>query len=134
MKTAPQGRGGAFVAAGAVILATGVALGAVGAHAAPSAPHPEAARLIQTAVQYQLVHGLGLVVTGALVRSGEASPLLALSGWLLLAGVAAFCGALYVLAFAGVSTGTLAPAGAISLIAGWIVLAAFAILGRRREG
>ena len=134
MNAGPQGRGSAFVAAGAIVLAAGVALGAVGAHAAKSAPHPEAARLIQTAVEYQLVHGLGLVVAGALARSGEASRLLALSGWLLLAGVAAFCGALYALAFAGVSTGALAPAGGISLIAGWIALAAFAIVGRRRKG
>jgi uncharacterized membrane protein YgdD (TMEM256/DUF423 family) len=119
-----------FLVAGALVLATGVALGALSAHAAKSAPHPEAARLLQTAVLYQLVHGLGTVGIGILARVSAPSRLLALSGGLLLAGVAAFCGSLYSLAFAAVSLGALAPVGGSAFMAGWICLAAWAARGR----
>ncbi len=117
----------AFVAAGALVLAAGVALEAVGAHAAKSAPHPEAARLLQTAVLYQLVHGLGLVGVGILSLVAAPSRLLAAAGAFLLAGVLAFCGSLYSLAFANVSLGVLAPVGGSSFMAGWVLLAAWAV-------
>jgi len=115
-----------FVAAGAVILAAGVALGAVGAHAAKAAPHPEAARLIQTAVLYQLVHGLGLVLVGVLARVAGPSRWLVAAGALMLAGVAAFCGSLYSLAFAARSLGVVAPAGGMAFIAAWLAVATWA--------
>ena len=116
-----------FIAAGAVILAAGVALGAVGEHAAKAAPHPEAARLVQTAVLYQLVHGLGLVAVGVLSRVAGPSRLLSAAGALMLAGIAAFCGSLYSLAFAAVSLGVLAPAGGTAFIAAWLAVAAWAV-------
>ena len=52
-------------------------------------------------------------------------------GGLHLAGVAAFCGALYVLAFTGISTGPLAPLGGIAFMAGWIALAGHGLAGER---
>jgi uncharacterized membrane protein YgdD (TMEM256/DUF423 family) len=119
-----------FIVLGALVLAAGVALGAVSAHAARSAPHPEAARLLQTAVLYQLVHGLGLVAVGILARLPEPSRLLALAGGLLFAGVVAFCGSLYSLAFAAVSLGVLAPIGGSAFIAGWLALALWAVRAR----
>jgi uncharacterized membrane protein YgdD (TMEM256/DUF423 family) len=115
-----------FVVLGALILATGVALGALSAHAAKSAPHPEAARLLQTAVLYQLVHGLGLLAVGVLARLSAPSRWLPLAGGLLFAGVVAFCGSLYSLAFAAVSLGVLAPLGGSAFIAGWLALAFWA--------
>jgi uncharacterized membrane protein YgdD (TMEM256/DUF423 family) len=125
-----NGTARAFLVAGALVLAAGVALGAVGAHAAKSAPHPEAARLVQTAVLYQLVHGLGLVAVGALARQSAPSRLLALAGGLLLAGVFAFCGSLYSLAFTTVSLGVLAPLGGSAFMAGWLALALWAARAR----
>jgi len=120
-----------FIVAGALVLAAGVAMGAVGAHAARSAPHPEAARLLQTAVLYQLVHGIALVLAGILARFGW-TRWLALSGAAFAAGIAFFCGSLYWLAFTGVSAGMLAPAGGIAFIAGWILLAAHALAAEPR--
>jgi uncharacterized membrane protein YgdD (TMEM256/DUF423 family) len=116
-----------FIVLGALVLAAGVALGAVSAHAANSAPHPEAARLLQTAVLYQLVHGLGLLAVGVLARVSAPSRLLALSGALLLVGILAFCGSLYSLAFAAVSLGVLAPIGGSAFMAGWVLLAVWAL-------
>lgn len=119
-----------FLVAGALVLALGVAMGAVSAHAAKAAAHPDAARLLQVAVLYQLVHGLGLVIAGILAQRSPTRWLLAMGG-LHLAGVAAFCGALYVLAFTGLSTGPLAPLGGIALMAGWIALAGHALSSAR---
>ncbi|HEX7607489.1 MAG TPA: DUF423 domain-containing protein [Usitatibacter sp.] len=115
-----------FLACGALVMASGVALGAYAAHAAKGAAHPEAARLLQTAVQYQLVHGLGILAVGLAARNG-ASRWLAASGLLLIAGVILFCGSLWVLALANQSLGPAAPLGGLAFIAGWLALAVHAL-------
>jgi uncharacterized membrane protein YgdD (TMEM256/DUF423 family) len=119
-----------FLVAGALVLAAGVALGAIGAHAARTAPHPEAARLIQTAVLYQLVHGIALILAGVLARFARTRWLEA-AGASFLLGTASFCGSLYWLAFSGVSAGVLAPIGGTAFIAGWILLAIHALVAER---
>lgn len=118
-----------FTVAGALVLAAGVALGAIGAHAAGSAPHPEAARLVQTAVLYQLVHGIAVVLAGVLSRFGS-SGWLAFAGGAFLLGIACFCGSLYWLAFTAIPAGIVAPLGGASFIAGWLLLAAHALTAR----
>ena len=116
-----------LLASGAVAMALGVVLGAISAHAAKGAAHPDAARLMQIAVLYQLVHGVGLLVLGALARPA-ASTWLVVSGALLLAGIVLFCGSLWYLAIVGKSLGPLAPAGGLAFIAGWIALVLFVLL------
>jgi uncharacterized membrane protein YgdD (TMEM256/DUF423 family) len=115
----------AFVGGGALLLALAVALGAYSAHAAKGAPHPEAARLLQTAVLYQLVHAIGIVLAGALARNG-ASPWLVGAGALHLLGIVLFCGSLWVLALTTKSLGPAAPMGGMAFIAGWLSLAVHA--------
>jgi uncharacterized membrane protein YgdD (TMEM256/DUF423 family) len=112
---------------GAIAMALGVILGALSAHAAKGAAHADAARLMQTAVLYMLVHGVGLLILGTLARPA-ASPWLLVSGLLLLAGMVLFCGSLWYLAATGRSLGPIAPVGGIAFIAGWIVLAVFVLL------
>jgi uncharacterized membrane protein YgdD (TMEM256/DUF423 family) len=116
-----------LLASGAIAMALGVVLGALSAHAAKDAVHADAARLMQTAVLYMLVHGLGLLILGALARNA-ASVWLLVSGALLLAGIVLFCGSLWYLATSGRSLGFVAPAGGIAFIAGWIALALFVLL------
>jgi len=115
-----------FLACGALVMALGVALGAYAAHAAKGAAHPEAARLLQTAVQYQLVHGLGILAVGVLARWGLSAWLVA-SGALLVSGVVLFCGSLWVLALTAHSLGPAAPLGGLAFIAGWLALAIHAL-------
>ncbi|HET9653039.1 MAG TPA: DUF423 domain-containing protein [Usitatibacter sp.] len=117
-----------LLGSGALVMALGVALGALSAHASKGAAHPEAARLMQTAVQYQLVHGLGLLLIGTLARNA-ASMWLVAAGALLLLGVLFFCGSLWYLAITGRSLGPVAPVGGLAFIAGWICLALFVLLG-----
>ena len=118
-----------FLVAGALVMALGVALGAYAAHASRNALHPDAARLLQTAVQYQLIHGLGLIAVGLLARSARSRWLTA-AGGLLLAGIVLFCGSLWVLALSLHSLGPVAPLGGIAMIGGWIALAVHAALAR----
>ncbi len=111
-------------------MALGVALGAYAAHAAKGAAHPEAAQLLQTAVQYQLIHGIGLVAVAVLAR-WEASKWLLASAVLFLAGVALFCGSLWVLALTAQSLGPVAPLGGTAFIAGWLALAVHGLTRNR---
>ena len=115
-----------FLTAGALAMALGVALGAYAAHAAKGAAHPDAARLLQSAVLYQLVHGLGVIAVAIVART-QPSPWLAASGILLLAGIVLFCGALWILAMTGRSLGPVAPTGGMAFIAGWLCLAIHAL-------
>jgi len=112
----------ALVGGGAVLLAIAVALGAYSAHAAKGAPHPEAARLLQTAVLYQFVHGIGIVFAGLMARNGH-TPWLVGAGVLHFVGIILFCGSLWVLALTMKSLGATAPVGGMCFIAGWIAMA-----------
>jgi uncharacterized membrane protein YgdD (TMEM256/DUF423 family) len=117
----------ALVAAGALALALAVAAGAWSAHAARAAAHPEAPRLLQTAVLYALVHGLGLLVLGAFAHQ-RPSAWLGAAGALHLAGIILFCGSLFWLARKGQSAG-IAPIGGMAFIAGWLCVAVYALRG-----
>jgi Uncharacterized small membrane protein len=114
-----------MLATGALAMALAVAAGAYAAHAAKGAAHPDAARLLETAVLYMLVHGLGIIACGILGRS-VADAWLVVASALFLAGIVLFCGSLWVLAMGGRSTGV-APAGGIAFIAGWLALAGYAL-------
>jgi len=116
-----------LLGSGALVMALGVILGALSAHASKGAAHADAQRLMQTAVLYQLVHGLGLLVIGTLARNA-ASMWLVAAGVLLVLGVLFFCGSLWYLALTGRSLGPIAPLGGLCFIAGWLALAAFALL------
>ncbi|MFO1400930.1 MAG: DUF423 domain-containing protein [Steroidobacteraceae bacterium] len=128
MSTARRLQGG-----GALLLAAGVVVGALGAHLLRARLAPDRFDVLQTAVLYQLVSGLGLLGVGlALERASSGARLLALGGRLLFAGALLFCGSLYLL-LAGAPrwVGPLTPLGGACLIAGW-TLVAVALL--RREG
>ena len=108
---------------GALAGASGVVLGAFGAHALKARLAPDLLAVWQTAVQYHLWHALGLVGIGILVQHLPASGPLRLAGWLMLAGIVLFSGSLYVLAASGVRwLGAVTPFGGACFIAGWLAL------------
>ena len=114
-----------LTAVGAFVMACAVALGAYAAHAVRHTPHPDGERLLHTATTYMLVHGLGIVATG-LAAGQHASRWLLAAGALFAAGIALFCGSLWMLALTGVNPG-LAPYGGTCFIAGWIAMAVHAV-------
>lgn len=117
---------GALLAVASIVGASGVALGAFGAHALK-------ARLLasdtlstwETAVQYHLLHAVAIL---ALVACGRTfSPALQsslhLSGWFFLLGVVLFSGSLYGLALGGPRwLGPITPLGGLAFIVGWLWL------------
>lgn len=104
---------------GALGAATGVALGAFGAHALKTRLEPAMLDVWQTAVQYHLVHALGIIAIALAAR-----PQFNAAGWLLFAGVLLFSGSLYLLALTGVRwLGAITPLGGVAFIAGWLWLA-----------
>jgi uncharacterized membrane protein YgdD (TMEM256/DUF423 family) len=117
-----------LLAGGALLLASGIAIGAVGAHILKSRLPPDRFEVLQTAVLYQLVCGLGLLCVGLALQRSAASAgarLLAAGGDLVLAGALLFSGSLYLLlAGAPRLLGAVTPLGGVCLILGWIVVAA----------
>ena len=105
---------------GAVTAFLGVALGAFGAHALRSRLSEQLLNTWETAVQYHLVHALGLLVVGlTLLHTGPTS-LLRWSGGFMLAGMVLFSGSLYLLCLSGVRwLGAITPLGGTALLIAW---------------
>lgn len=115
--------GRVFLLLAAVAGATGVALGAFGAHALRDKLAPESLDVWQTAVQYQLWHALALFGIGILLALYPASRWVAAAGWACAAGILVFSGSLYLLALTGArGLGAVTPLGGLALIAGWVLL------------
>jgi uncharacterized membrane protein YgdD (TMEM256/DUF423 family) len=95
--------------------ASGVALGAVAAHALSD---PGAASAVERASTYQLLHAIALLVLCQFAGAG-----IVLARWLMLAGIIGFSGAIYAKYLLGFAwLGTLAPIGGSLLIASWLVV------------
>lgn len=116
-----------IIAAGALVLALGVGLGAFGAHALRNLVDESALAVWQTAVLYQMLHGLGLLLVAALGPSLNRS-WQSRSARLMLAGVLIFSGSLYVLVLSDIKwLGAVTPIGGVAMIAAWLALAAGAL-------
>jgi uncharacterized membrane protein YgdD (TMEM256/DUF423 family) len=123
-----------WIAIGAALGAIGVALGAFGAHGLSDFLEGRGysgddltrrLEIFDTAIRYQLLHALALVVTGFALDKTAAGAW-RFAAWSFLVGIIAFSGSLKILTFAGPQwnwLGMVAPIGGLALIAGWIGLA-----------
>lgn len=135
-----------WITLGAIFAGLGVTAGAFGAHGlnkyftekyAETEPKtvagetlPASAKYLRdfnTGVRYQMWHAFGLIAVGLLALRKK-SRSLEVAGWLFVAGIVLFSGALYVLTIAGphwqgVTWGLVAPFGGTAMIAGWVALA-----------
>jgi uncharacterized membrane protein YgdD (TMEM256/DUF423 family) len=113
--------------------ATGVVLGALGAHALkPRLAVAGMADAWQTAVIFQLVHAAALLGFAGWLRPVAAPPgrcaAWAIRLWIL--GTLLFSGSIYCLALgAGPGVGPLTPLGGVALIAAWVFAAGAALAG-----
>src|SRR5690606_930413 len=107
----------------ALTLLVGVGAGAFGAHGLKRMITPDMLSVWQTAVLYQLVHGLGMLIIAALgTRLG--SPLLNLSGSVMFAGILIFSGSLYALVLTGTKwLGAITPLGGVAFLIAWAMVA-----------
>lgn len=119
-----------FIFLGALAAFTGVAFGAIGAHALKSVLGPEQMAIYHTAVEYQLWHALGLLCIGLLQRSN--TRLLNWAGWLMASGILLFSGSLYaMLMFKFKQFGMITPFGGFCFLAAWVCLMIFGIKGNQ---
>lgn len=113
-----------FVILGSLNLFIGVALGAFGAHGLRARVPVEMLEIWHTAVEYQLVHALGLLALGlVLTHLVGAIGIAATAGWLMLAGIIIFSGSLYVLVLTGARwLGAVTPFGGVLFLLAWLLL------------
>lgn len=108
---------------GALSLLAGVAAGAFGAHGLRQAVSPDMLAVWQTAVLYQMVHGLGLLALAALQGRLAAGPA-RWAGRFMVAGILIFSGSLYVLVLSGITVlGAITPIGGVCFIVAWALVA-----------
>jgi len=110
-----------WIRTGALLAGLAVALGAFAAHAMRGHYDDAALQTFETAVRYQLVHALAVVVCGVLLDHGRRTGAAAFA---FTAGTALFSGSLYAMAFgAPRALGAVTPLGGLALLAGWLALA-----------
>jgi uncharacterized membrane protein YgdD (TMEM256/DUF423 family) len=115
----PGSRRRRTLAAGALLAGSAVALGAFAVHALRARLAPEQLGWWQTAVQYQVAHGLALVALGA-----SGLRFVRLPAWLLGGGAALFAATLYAMALGAPRwLGAITPLGGLAMLAGWGLLA-----------
>lgn len=101
----------------------GVALGAFGAHALRDSLEPRLMETFQTAVHYQMIHSLALLLVAVLAGQWGRSLALDISLCSLAAGILLFSGSLYGLVLTDMKwLGPVTPLGGLCFIAGWVTL------------
>jgi uncharacterized membrane protein YgdD (TMEM256/DUF423 family) len=112
------------IVAGSVLMFCGLVLGALGTHMVAGRVSSHDLASYETAVSYQLLHALALVLLGVLGWSTSVTAQLRWSARLMAIGMALFSGSIY-LATAGVPRLVLevAPAGGTALMLSWLLLA-----------
>ena len=110
-----------FIILGALCTMMSVGTGAFGAHGLEGKLSDKYMAVWEKAVNYQMYHGLGLIIIG--VISGTTSINVNWAGWLLFLGVVFFSGSLYILALTQIRIlGAITPIGGVLFIAGWLML------------
>lgn len=113
-----------FLALGSIGMLLAVALGAFGAHTLKKTLAPELMAVYETAVNYHVVHALGLLAVGLLALHLPESGTLRWAGILMLVGLLLFSGSLYALSLSGIrGLGAITPVGGVALLAAWLLLA-----------
>ena len=96
-----------------------VIIGAFGAHSLQDLISDKM-ETFKTGVQYQMFHGLALILTGVLSKVFDLDA--SIAGYLFLIGIVLFSGSLYLLALANIKISMITPIGGMLLISAWILL------------
>jgi uncharacterized membrane protein YgdD (TMEM256/DUF423 family) len=118
-----QGANKVFLVAACLLLLTGVQLGALGAHALTDRLTPQKINSWELAVQYQLVHSLGLIAIVLLRDRLGSGQLLQWAGFIMLGGIFLFSGSIYASALGLPAFSQIAPFGGGSFMVAWLLVA-----------
>lgn len=113
-----------FVIVSSVLMFLAVGAGAFGAHALSSyfSKFPALESSYNTAVRYQMIHGLALLAVAWIVTRWPGT-LTNFSGYLFILGIFLFSGSLYALSLTGIRWfGAITPIGGVAFLGGWLVL------------
>jgi uncharacterized membrane protein YgdD (TMEM256/DUF423 family) len=120
-----------FISLASLLLLTGTILGALGSHALTDRLTPQKINSWELAVQYQLVHSLGIIII-AMLYDRYPRPLLRWAGGFMLVGILLFSGTIYATALgAPAMLSQIAPYGGSSFMLGWLLLAITTLTQRR---
>lgn len=121
-----------FIRGAAISGFIGVAAGAFGAHGLQKHVDPTLLPVWHTAVLYQMIHTLAiLILVGLAAHVNERA--LRWTGRLFAAGIVIFSGSLYVLVLTNVKwLGAITPIGGLCFLAGWLCLALSACASRTK--
>ena len=112
-----------LIAIAAVNLFIAIAAGAFGAHALKTYLSPDMLMVWQTAVQYQMLHGLALLALANLITRWDAKKI-RFSAISMILGIVLFSGSLYLLAYTGIRVlGAVTPFGGVAFLVAWAYLA-----------
>ena len=121
-----------FLALAAFVMLLGVAMGAFGAHGLRNILSDQSLIIYQTAVSYQMWHGLGLGLIAAFSQHLPHSKLLIWAGWLMFVGVILFSGSLYILSLTGIRwLGAITPFGGLAFLIAWGLVLFYGLHSRR---
>ena len=103
----------------------GVALGAFGAHGLRGKVEERLLETFQTAVQYQMIHALALLIVAIMMLQSGRSLTLDIAAGGFVVGILLFSGSLYGLVLTDMRwLGPVTPLGGLCFIAGWAALVA----------
>jgi uncharacterized membrane protein YgdD (TMEM256/DUF423 family) len=113
-----------WIVCGAILAGLAVAASAYGAHGVKGSVDAQRLDDYEIATRNQMIHAIGLVLVGLVGRGGNARGAISIAGAAFLIGILLFCGGLYGFALSdNKSFVSVAPAGGISLMVGWVALA-----------
>lgn len=105
--------------------ALGVILGAFGAHGLRDTLEPRLMQTFETAVQYQLIHALALLLVSIMYLQVGRALAFEISLYAFMAGILLFSGSLYGLVLTDMRwLGPVTPLGGLCFIIGWFALLA----------
>jgi uncharacterized membrane protein YgdD (TMEM256/DUF423 family) len=111
-----------IIALGAFNAFIAVAAGAFAAHGLKETLSPEYLETFRTAADYQMMHGLGLLLIGILNRQNNSLYNL-VAALIMLAGIVLFSGSLYLLTLTGIKwLGIITPFGGVCFLIAWLTL------------
>ncbi|VAW50304.1 COG2363 [hydrothermal vent metagenome] len=111
-----------IIAFGAFNAFLAVGAGAFGAHGLKNMLTPEYLAVFKTAADYQLIHGVGLILIGVLSKD-FANQYINTSAIFMSIGIILFSGSLYALTLSGTKwLGIITPIGGLCFLIAWLTL------------
>ncbi|PCJ20012.1 MAG: hypothetical protein COB02_05275 [Candidatus Cloacimonadota bacterium] len=109
---------------GTIYCMLSVILGAFGAHALKAKLSEYSMGVFQTGVQYQMYHGLALILLYACFKSAKQIPAMHYAFIFFTLGTILFSGSLYLIAFTEIKKfGMITPIGGLAFIFAWLCFA-----------